>query len=353
MKKLVGLAVLALLWGLFTPAGLAQAEEAFTPYWTPPAYPTEVYFDIVILDITSFNEREETFTFEGSLVLLWADERLAFDPAEVGADYKAYHDTEATKQLTTAMWSPVLEFENIRGQRRISNASLLIASDGSVTYEDHFVVTLATDLELLEFPFDTQKLQINVASFFYMAEEMVLAPDSKVSFRPGFTMNEWQVEGEPTTAISERGAYGLEVPADQEGGKFSFGQFTITVVRNAGFYVWKLMVPLFIITSISWASFWRKPSVAPRVNTTFSCMLTVVAYNFVVANSLPRISYLTKLDTIFILTYAFIALAVFVNVAASYLDDNGRGAAGLRLDKMARWLFPVAYVVLYALLLFI
>lgn len=323
------------------------------PRWLPPTIPTEVYFDIVIIDIPTFNEREETYTIEGSLLLQWWDERLAFDPDETGVDYKAYHDTEATNQLIKEMWSPVLEFENSRGQRRISNTSLTIESDGSVTYEERFVLTLSTDLDLHEFPFDTQQLQINVASFYYLAEEMVLAEDSQVRFRPGFEMNEWVVVGEPTTSISERAVYGLEVTEENQLPPLSYGQFTITLKRNAGFYVWKLMVPLLIITSISWAGFWRKPSVPPRVNMTFSCMLTVVAYNFVVGNSLPRIAYLTRLDMIFVLTYAYIALAVVESVAASYLDDYGRNSAALQLDRVSRWLFPVSYIALYVALLVI
>ncbi len=346
--------VLVLGSGLVRPtAVVGQQQEQATPFWQPPQQPTEVYFDIIIIDIPAINEREETFTIEGAMYLEWLDPRLAFDPAIVGADIKIFHDAEATNQLNTTMWNPVVEFENSRGQRRTSNRSLIIEADGLVGYEERFNLTLATKMDLREFPFDTQEFTISVSSFLFVADEMVLSPDSVISIRPGFQMNEWYIIGEPTTEIRERGMYGIVYETtDAQQYVLSYGHFTITLERNAGFYIWKLLVPLLIITTASWVGFWRKPSVAPRVNMTFSSMLTVVAYNFVVGNSLPRIAYLTRLDTIFILTYAFIALAVVESIVASYWDDHGRGEAALRLDRYARVLFPLTYLGIYAFLLF-
>lgn len=323
---------------------------------SPPAYPTEVYFDVVIIDIPHFNAREETYAIEGSLLLEWVDERLAFDEYEVGLDYMVYHEAEAQRQLATQIWSPMVEFENIRGKRTIVNSVLSISPDGTVNYEEHFVASLSTVLDLREFPFDTQALDIRVASFFYNEEELVWADESGVSFRPGFEMNEWLVVDEPRTKIVTRLPYGMpfdEVAEEQGIIPFSFGEFTLTMERQAGFYIWKLMVPIMIITSISWVGFWRKPSVAPRMNMTFSCMLTVVAYNFVVGNNLPHISYLTRLDKIFILTYVFIALAILESVVTAYLTSHGREEAAVQLDKRARLFFPVVYLTLYALLIFV
>jgi hypothetical protein len=335
--------------------GLCPTTTPHPPRTNPtrmdtPQTPTEVYFNIIIIDIVSINEREETFTIEGSMYLEWFDPRLAFDPAEIGADFIVFHNNDAANRLGKEMWSPVIEFENSRGTRAISNISLMIEPDGSVAYEDRFNLTLYTKLDLHAFPFDTQELDIRLISFYYNAEQMLFHPDSRLTFPPNFRMNEWEIAELPTTDISTRAAYGQEV--DVEGGWYAlpYAQIIINLQRDAGFYIWKLMVPLLVITSISWAGFWRKPSIAPRAAVTFSCMLTVVAYNFAIGNSLPRISYLTYMDLLFILTYTYIALAVFENVIAGYYDDIGRGALGIRIDQISRWLFPTTYLLLYFLL---
>lgn len=354
MKPVFRLVLLVLLLLLVRPTAVLASSPPLPP---PPDPPTQVSFLIGLLDLPELNVREQTFTIEGTLALLWHDPRLAFDPAETGQERLLYSNSEATRQLNNFIWSPALEFENSRGERKTSNATLSIDPDGTVYYQERFNATLATPLDLRDFPFDSQRLNITVASFNYAADQMVFSPDSLVVLLPEFTATGWRVETLPQTEIILRGAYGLEWAEEGEEelleDLFSTAIFTIPLTRDPGFYVWKLLVPLFIITSISWVSFWRSPGLGPRMNMTFSCMLTVVAYNFVIANTLPPITYLTRLDMVFILTYLFIALTIVQNTVASYWHDHGRVPAARRLDRHASWLIPLAYMSIYAVLLFV
>ena len=61
------------------------------------------------------------------------------------------------------------------------------------------------------------------------------------------------------------------------------------------------MVPLSIVVFMSWAVFWIDPAVAPaRISLSATAVLTVFAYQFVLSNLLPRVSYLTRLDRYFV-----------------------------------------------------
>jgi len=338
---------------LILPTTTAAQEDDQEYPWVPPEFPTNVYFDMIIIDLPTIDARAETYTLEGDMTLEWIDERLAFDPKEFGSNVQIYHGSQATDKITNEIWSPVIEFENIRGPRKVVNRSLVIDQDGVVVYEEHFVATLAANLDLHDLPFDKQSLKMIFTSFLYPAEEMVFSPESIIEFRPGFALNEWVVAGEPQVKISEQGVFGISLEGQSPGAPFSHGEFIINLEREPGFYIWKLLIPILIITSISWVGFWRKPTEGGRLAMTFSCMLTVIAYNFVIGNSLPRIPYLTRLDRVFILTYAFIALAIFQGTIVSYLVNNERDRRVPAIDRFSRIAFPAVYLAIYASLLLI
>jgi hypothetical protein len=73
-------------------------------------------------------------------------------------------------------------------------------------------------------------------------------------------------------------------------------------------------------------------------------VLTLVAFQFVAAATVPRVSYLTLMDAIFLWSFIAAASALFFNVkhARRYRRDKD---SGLRADRRMRWLYPVGYVV--------
>jgi hypothetical protein len=104
------------------------------------------------------------------------------------------------------------------------------------------------------------------------------------------------------------------------------------------------MLPLIIIVGLSWSIFWMtEERVAGRSRITATGVLTIVAYQFVVAEDLPRIAYLTLLDKLMILSFLLLAVTVVQSlVIARYQDDDMPRA--LRIDRASRWIFPSAYL---------
>ena len=60
--------------------------------------------------------------------------------------------------------------------------------------------------------------------------------------------------------------------------------------------------------------------------------LTVVAFQFAVTDRLPRVNYLTALDTYFILAFVFIALSVMESILAYKLAEHGHRSKADFLD---------------------
>ena len=100
---------------------------------------------------------------------------------------------------------------------------------------------------------------------------------------------------------------------------------------------------LFVIVMLSWSVFWMSDEpFAGRSRISATGVLTIVAYQFVLAEGLPRVAYLTLLDKLMIVSFGLLAVTVLESLLVS---RHPRGsAAALRIDRAARWVFPVAYV---------
>ena len=81
---------------------------------------------------------------------------------------------------------------------------------------------------------------------------------------------------------------------------------------------------------------------ASRTRMTATGVLTIVAYQFVVGDGLPRIAYLTLLDKVMILSFGLLAVTVLESLWVSrYQDEDPERAR--RIDRGARWAFPLFY----------
>jgi hypothetical protein len=120
----------------------------------------------------------------------------------------------------------------------------------------------------------------------------------------------------------------------------------IDVERQYGFYLWKMLLPLLLLVMISWVVFWMtETEVHDRMGISFIGLLTVVAYQFIATENLPAISYFTLMDGIISTSFAVMILSVFENLVVHVMITRDRQSGAERLDRMCRWLFPLAYVV--------
>jgi hypothetical protein len=77
-------------------------------------------------------------------------------------------------------------------------------------------------------------------------------------------------------------------------------------------------------------------------------VLTIVAYQFVLAEGLPRVGYLTVLDKVMIVSFGLLAVTVLESLLVSRQPEGSEAA--LRIDRTARWVFPLAYALMVALI---
>jgi hypothetical protein len=299
----------------------------------PPGAPTLVAVGLYIAEVTEVNEVENTFTIEVFMDNVWCD------PNRPRSEQKreTITGTEAEERLKDG-WNPNITFVDEIEAPSEENQELKLFPRGTVEYQQKLNVTLENRYDLRKFPFDRQKLRIELESFDWPATKVVLERKAdKVAFSEQFEIPEWRA-----VAV---GSHIREQEEARARRKFSELVVTLEVDRESGFYVWKILVPLVLLVGISWSVFWMSgETLASRIAISFTGILTIVAYQFVINEVLPKVTYFTLWDTILLLSFVLMALTVAVNVLQAVLRIKRREKLANEVDATARVAFPVTYV---------
>ena len=99
-------------------------------------------------------------------------------------------------------------------------------------------------------------------------------------------------------------------------GVSSFGiSNSFELQRNSTYYIFKIIGPIFLILIVCWSVMWLTArELESRLTVTTVCLLSLVAYNFVIDQDLPKLAYFTKMDYIISLSYLFAALPTLISV---------------------------------------
>ncbi|MFM8982619.1 MAG: hypothetical protein ACKOLA_06870, partial [Spartobacteria bacterium] len=276
---------------------LVRAQVAPPPHDGPVVVETSFY----LVNLTSVDEKAETFDADIYLEFSWRDDRLAHTSGE-----RLIYAEDAVTDKLKEIWWPQLEFVNA-SKPEITNQTLEIKKDGEVVLNYGLSSTFRASLDLHRFPFDRQTLSVRVESFLSDSTELVFRVNkTKTGFEESNNFEGLRVTGVDADVGSVT-VHGWE----QE---FSEYRANIHVQRSSAFYIWTVFGPVVLIFMIcSTVHVVPAEQLADRVQICLTALLACVATQFTLSFSLPRISYLTLIDRLFIATYALIALNVLVS----------------------------------------
>jgi hypothetical protein len=152
------------------------------------------------------------------------------------------------------------------------------------------------------------------------------------------SMPQWHLEGLRIGARDRRVAYA--------GDWHVASNLVVTAdVRRRPLFMLRLVVlPLLIIVVLSWSVFWMdRSSVGDRISVSFVGILTAVAFQILMADVLPQISYATWMNGLVSFSFIVMSATVVVNLVVGTLDKAGNHALGDLIDRRSRWIFPIVY----------
>ena len=292
----------------------------------PPGVPTLVGAGMFFHDISQLNDVDQTITADVYILLRWRDPRLAdARRADGSADCPVPGD---------ALWTPVIEADNLRSRQQYYQARFLVDAGGTITYGRRLLVQIAQPLDLRDFPFDRHVWRFTLWPVFSKVDEIVFAP-----LRPFVGRNDRLSLLGWSTGVPD-----AQASTEQRQGRLgAFARFDVTLEtrRDSFFYVCKLGIPLVLIMLMAYSVYFiPSTAVAQQIGVGMTSMLTLIAYLLALSNSLPKISYLTRADQFYIGAALLVFLGLMKGIFTVIWLHRERAALVERADRIGRWLYP-------------
>mgnify|MGYP003322816997 CR=1 FL=1 len=128
--------------------------------------------------------------------------------------------------------------------------------------------------------------------------------------------------------------------------------YSFELDRKYFYYVLKIVIPVVFLVWLSFSVFYiRAIELESKLAVSMGSLLTLVAYNFVFGDDVPKLNYITVLDAWILLSYLFAGLSTMITVYSywGYQRDKQTGIFNT-LDQKLRWLMPISYHLLMAIL---
>jgi hypothetical protein len=148
--------------------------------------PIKVSIGLHVSNLADLNQSSETFDVTGYLMYSWRDSRLAYTSAPNAAN----KDSSLDK-----IWHPAIEMVNSKASST-SDTTVEILPDGTVMAQERFSKTLSSALELQNFPFDRQSLDLVLESLRYDDRTVKLVTDRRklsIGTDSFVSLSEWQI----------------------------------------------------------------------------------------------------------------------------------------------------------------
>mgnify|MGYP001820692563 FL=1 len=286
-----------------------------------------------LLDIPEINDREQVFMADIFFHIEWRDSRLAVDDPGVGLRTFAIDE----------IWHPRLTIVNNRGVDFLLPWVATVDGEGNVIVRQRLSGPLGVDLDLRAFPYDTQRLRIDVVSYQYTPEEIRFTEDSEVVANLDQRNDDaWAYE------LLEPESYEYRL---SDGGRGAAGLiFTVVAEREASYYLITLGLPMTLILFLAWMTHWLPVDVVPaRMGTASATVFSLIAFGVSFRLTLPKIAYLTAADRFVLYSTSLVFVSLAVIVLTIRWANNDRIEDAERLASRARLAFPFLYGVIVLL----
>ena len=244
------------------------------------------------------------------------------------------------------------------------------------TYDDKKVRTIRREsgigqfrqeFDFKKFPFDKQKLKIKIASgarstsiieeaWPYTGKAAVhfITPDKGAFLGLENYLNNVSEQYLKEWSVKSVNIKSEEIIVENFYNKYlnkthSYSDNTIDLIlnieRNSAYYIYKIIIPVFLILSIAWFVLWIPThKLDARLTTSVVAFLSLIAYIFVFSDDIPKLNYLTALDEYILLSYVFCCFPIVMSILFSrFIIKNQKKV--ILINKRLRALLGIIYLV--------
>jgi len=278
------------------------------------------------------NQAEETFE---TFFYWW----LRVDSIEPGVDY-----------------SFVKDFEFINAEVEMFDFDAADSLNGYYYVAGRCKAVIPYKADYKRFPFDVQQLHIAIENTAVNMDELVYIPDYSTKNINNVTdenieiLNGDQYSIKSLKAVESSYIYRTNFGDPQIAGneEYSRLEFQIGVDRNPAGIIQKISLPLFVVLILAYLVFYIPDhEIGTASGLTVTALLAAIAFQWTLNDSLPKVSYLTLIDKIFYLVYAYIFYAMAQTVFTFNLSSKSDywKNVSTKIEIHSRYLFPVTFIV--------
>jgi Neurotransmitter-gated ion-channel ligand binding domain len=300
-----------------------------------------VSIDVVLHNITNVSSQineHPTATVDISLSLKWQDKAQAKKHIT-----QILSGSKAIKFIDDN-WTPDIKLKNSINES-VKSRLVRVYHDGMISLTKQMLVTIPVNFDLKQFPFDSQVIKLifegrrESMSPLYLTKKL-----TSYNSHHHIKMTQWE-DLEVLTRVNN---------SDINSSQPSSYTYTIFLNRIPGYYVTRIIAPLFLIIIISWFSFLMYgEDASTRLSRSIFLLLTIVAFHKVITNYLPKINYVTLIDALVFLSYVFMLVLIILSVIIHQFTRKGNLQIALKIDKLSIIYVPALFInILIAIILY-
>jgi len=258
----------------------------------------------------------------------------------VGFRYEQCHySDEKWAKLNTADPAYGLKFGNlIKEDRQVRNSEYLVKpkyslfdklqtggylqNKGTVEYKSTSFYKIKNDFNLKTFPFDRQKIKIFLYNELHDIKNFRAMVSDNTSKRAIHFMKENPIQGWNITG------YNLQYEFNDDPNTFKSHDgvsLVFDIERKSRYYIIKIILPIILILAVCWSAVWINPrEIESRLTVTIVCLLSLIAYNFVIDSEMPKLEYLTIMDYIILTSYVYATIPNFLSIISFNLIKKNK-----------------------------
>ena len=321
-------------------------------------YDTYVIINLTVNRIRNVDSKTSSVDARFIISCQW---KLDFDyfNRPMGKDNKVGAEFYKTKVIDKQrMWFPPIEIQN--------RDDLIIEKDPTLLYLDkgyarclyHCNGTISNVMDLKLFPFDFNLIRLRVIGSIGTNKEVKLFWRKNRKLKHVLTdstieqLTEWYVIADRIFAERMNTAWSTREKEYLQKRKLCFEmnaiEITIPIQREYGFYMKKIMLILSILCITGWTIIYIDEFVE-RLNIASALLLAAIAFLYIVNEAIPKLSYLTAIDTMILSCFFNLFLGIAVSFGVYWLNRKSREGyedIAFIVNEIGFYLLPASFVTL-------
>ena len=251
-------------------------------------------------------------------------------------------------------YSFVKEFEFINADVETFDEDAANSSNGYYYVSGRCKAIIPYKADYHKFPFDIQNLNISIENKVANSKTLVYIPDNSTTNINNLKddnieiLNGDQYSIKSLKALESSYIYTTNFGDPQVEGneKYSRLEFHIGVDRDPTGIMQKIALPLIVVLILAYLVFYIPDhEIGTASGLTVTALLAAIAFHWTLNDSLPKVSYLTTIDKIFYLVYAYIFYAMAQTILTFNLSRKGEYWQNIsnKIEIHSRYLFPLTF----------